>query len=318
MIATKKGRQAAGTLVVLVVLVFFGKRVVEQWDALLKVGASVHPNWGLLALSGVVVFVAYGVLIETWRQTVIAWGESISRRDATRIWFVSNLGKYVPGGVWQIASMGVMAQQKGVSPAAAIGSSLVVNLVNLLAGCIVTVIAGGRALGGAGFVPLSIVAAVAALATPWLLPWGAQLVRRLSGRDFPEPRVPVIAVFGALVGCSIAWVLYGVAFRMLAISLFGSASGTTATYIAVFTLAYVIGYVFIFAPAGIGVREGALGNFLFLAHLEVGAAATLLMIVSRLWLTVLEAAPGLLYLVAGRVARSARNTTPHIDPSNGP
>ena len=313
-----KGRQVVGTLLVLVVLLFYGRTLVGQWDELLALRATVHPNWGLFGLSGAVVLVSYAVLIETWRRTVTAWGARISWRDAARIWFVSNLGKYVPGGIWQIGAMGVMAQEKGVPPTAAVGSSLVVNLVNLLAGCIVTVIAGGRALGGAGFVPLSILAAVVALSTPWILPWAARMVRQLSGRDIPEPRIPVTAVFGALIGCSVAWVLYGVAFRMLAISLFGSASGTTASYIAVFTLAYVIGYAVLFAPAGLGVRETSLTKFLFLAQLEVGASAALLVIASRLWLTVLEAAPGLLYLVAGRIARSARNTTPNIDPSNGP
>ena len=47
---------------------------------------------------------------------------------------MSNLGRYVPGKVWQIGAMGVMAERSGVSPVAAVGSSLVIAIVNVIAG----------------------------------------------------------------------------------------------------------------------------------------------------------------------------------------
>ena len=46
-----------------------------------------------------------------------------SAASAARIWTVSNLGKYLPGKVWAIAGMALMARQAGVSPAAATGSA---------------------------------------------------------------------------------------------------------------------------------------------------------------------------------------------------
>jgi uncharacterized membrane protein YbhN (UPF0104 family) len=300
----------------MIVLAFYGYSLAGQWGELAALSATVRPAAGALALSGVLVLAAYVVLIETWRRTVQAWGGHLRWSQAARIWFISNLGKYVPGGIWQIASMGVMAQEHGVSPTAAIGSSLVVNLVNLLAGCVVTAIAGGAALGGPGFLPLAVTGAVVAIATPWLLPWGARLASRLTKRDIPEPRVPVSAIFLALAGCSVAWVLYGISFRLLATSLFGAPSGTVASYIAVFTLAYVIGYAVLFAPGGFGPREYSLTKFLPLAHLESGANAALLVIASRLWLTLLEAAPGLIWLAVGRLANQTPSTQ-YPDSSNG-
>jgi len=89
-----------------------------------------------------------------------------------RIWFVSNLGKYVPGKIWAIAAMGTLAQEQGISPAAAMGSSVVVQLVNLVTGFGVFFIAGAHVMD----VPAGALAGVVGLGVvlsgaPWLVPW---------------------------------------------------------------------------------------------------------------------------------------------------
>jgi len=299
MLRTTWGR-ALSLVLVAVVLWFFGRSLLEQRSAIGARWDELHPAWGLLALSGFVVLISYAVLIETWRRTVVAWGAQIAWTSAARIWFVSNLGKYVPGKVWQIGAMSLLAEQSGVPAVAAAGSSLVVNLVNLLAGMLVVLLTAAQLIPGARVVPMLLIVTVLALATPWLLPWIARLASLVLRKPIAEPKVPPSAMFVALVGCMIAWVLYGVAFQLLAAALFGSTSGTTASYIAVFTLSYLAGYVFLFAPGGIGAREDVLQRLIAAAAMHPVPDALLLIVVSRLWLTVLEAAPGLLLLALRR------------------
>jgi hypothetical protein len=296
---SKWGR-ALSVVAVALVLWYFGRSLVAQRAAIGSRWDELHPAWGMLALSGAVVLVSYAVLIETWRRTVVSWGASIGWGDAARIWFVSNLGKYVPGKVWQIGAMSVLAEQSGVPAVAAVGSSLVVNLVNLLAGMLVVLVTAARLIEGASVVPMLVAATVLALATPWLLPWLAQLASAVLRRPIAEPKVPPSAIFVALGGCMLAWVLYGVAFRLLAAALFGVTSGTTASYVAVFTLSYLAGYVFLFSPGGLGAREEVLQRLIAATALHPLPDALLLIVVSRLWLTVLEAAPGLLLLLLRR------------------
>jgi len=299
MLRTTWGR-ALSLVLVAVVLWFFGRSLLEQRSAIGARWDELHPAWGLLALSGFVVLISYAVLIETWRRTVEAWGAQIAWTSAARIWFVSNLGKYVPGKVWQIGAMSLLAEQSGVPAVAAAGSSLVVNLVNLLAGMLVVLLTAAQLIPSARVVPMLLIVTVLALATPWLLPWIAKLASLVLRKPIAEPKVPPSAMFVALVGCMIAWVLYGVAFQLLAAALFGSTSGTTASYIAVFTLSYLAGYVFLFAPGGIGAREDVLQRLIAAAAMHPVPDALLLIVVSRLWLTVLEAAPGLLLLALRR------------------
>jgi hypothetical protein len=283
-----------------VVVWFFGRTIATQWAELASLRATTDPSWWRVAASGLVVLASYAVLVETWRRTVVAWGEQLPWRDAAPIWFVSNLGKYVPGKIWQIGAMGALAQRAGVSAVAAIGSSLVVNLVNVAAGFMVVALAGSARLAGRGLLPGTAVVLVGLAVTPRLLPPVMRLASRLTGRELPQPRIPPVAIVVALVGCAMAWGLYGVAFRELAVALFGPRAGSPATYTAVFTLSYLVGYLTFLAPGGVGARELSLLALLSAARLEVGAQATLLVIVSRLWLTVLEAVPGLVLLVLRR------------------
>jgi hypothetical protein len=285
-----------------IAVVYFGLKIRSEWSDLVALPETIHPNWWLVLGSAGWVALSYAVLIETWRQIVIAWGGRLSWPVEARIWFISNLGRYVPGKVWQIGAMGALAQEAGVSGVAAVGSALVVNLVNLLAGVLVVVIAGSPLVIGHGtalFVALGVFC-VLVLGSPWLLPPLARLARKVTGRDIPIPAIPPLAIIFAVAGCSLAWNLYGLAFHDLTVALFGGAAGRHSYYTAVFTLSYLAGYITLFAPGGIGVRESTLVTLLAAAGLETGAQATALAIASRLWLTVLEAAPGLILLAVRR------------------
>lgn len=294
---------------------FGGRELVAQWEGVRALRATLRTDWTGVLLASAMVLASYAVLIATWRATVHAWGARLGAGDAARIWLVSNLGRYLPGKVWQIGAMGMMAQQVGVAPEAAVGSALVVSLVHLLAGFAVVALTGGELL--AGYVPagspLPIVLATLAvgiLAAPWLLPVLARLASRITGRAIAAPALPPRAIWLAVAGSTLAWVLQGLAFGVLARALVGHATGDAASTIAVYTLSYQVGFIALFAPGGIGVREGALHVLLVSAALATSAEATLLVVASRLWLTVLEILPGAVLLLrtpaASRPAPSPR------------
>jgi hypothetical protein len=279
--------------------------VARHWSEYEHALATAHPDWLAISRSCALVLLSYLVLIQTWRQTVNAWGEHLSFSDASRIWFISNLGKYVPGKVWAIAAMGTLAQEAGVSPVAAIGSSLVVQLVNVVTGFGVFFVAGAHVMQ----LPGGATAAFAALAallvfTPWLVPFAVRMLNRLTTRQFAEPHLPARAIWWAACGTALAWILYGVAFQWFAAGISGEATaGTTGDWIALFIGPYLLGFVALFTPGGLGVREVFMAEALQRSGLAVGAAAALLVAASRIWLTVLEIIPGVLFLLLRPAAR---------------
>jgi len=288
-----------------------GREIVDQWRAFRASGAELEPRWHVIGASSLIVLAAYAVLVETWRRTVRAWDAELSWFDAARIWFISNLGRYLPGKVWQIGAMGVMAQERGVSVVAATGSALVINLVNLLAGFGLVLVTGAEFFHARGAaLSLAVVLVAGIVLAPRIVPLAAQVAGRILRRPLDVPRLPDSAVWLASIGCLVAWVLYGIAFRIFVAGVLGAAPGSTASYVAAFTGSYLAGYIALFAPGGIGVREKSLMLALGQFSLAQAGAAGVISLTSRLWLTVLEVLPGLGFLAVDALRGRRRPTPP--------
>lgn len=288
------------------VIIAVAYAVVREWDALRDALASAHPRWGMLILSCALVLGNYALLVEAWRVVLHGWegqgngaGNPATRLgywESARIWTISNLGRYVPGKVWQMGSMALMAQERGISGVGAAGSAVIVTLINTVAGFVVLAATGAGVLhvppiGTAAIVALG----VAILAAPRLLPLAGDVATRVTGRRIAVGRIPHRAIWIAAAISAISWVLYGFAFRAMAAGVTGHATGAPALYIAVFTGSYLVGFLALIVPGGVGVREVVMWTALRQAGFAAGEA-TLLVVASRIWLTILEIVPAILFL----------------------
>ncbi|MDO8503015.1 MAG: lysylphosphatidylglycerol synthase domain-containing protein [Gemmatimonadaceae bacterium] len=274
-----------------------------QWaGAGARLGA-LRPEWGWIALATVIVVATYVLLIETWRRILIASGETLPFGQAARIWFVSNLGKYVPGKVWSIAAMTMMARDSKVSGVAAAGSSVLIQLVTVAAGIGVVLVTGAQAVDHPGIAVAAAGGILAVLAaTPALLPHAGRLVSSLTGRSIALPRTPASVVWLTTASSIVSWIMYGVAFQFFVRGILGSAAGATSSYIAVYAASYIIGFLALFAPGGAVVRESAMVTGMLRLGLTGQADALAVAIASRLWLTVTELLPGFAYMAAKKRA----------------
>jgi glycosyltransferase 2 family protein len=278
--------------------------------------SDVGPAWSLidiriapLAGSGLFVILAYLVLIETWRRVITAWGSGLPFGPAARIWFVSNLGRYVPGKVWTIAAMGTLSQRAGVSPAVAVASALYINAINILAGIAVCLLAapGRTPIPPVVAVILGVLTVVFVL-TPRALTTVVKWIAARMGRDYDLPPLAYTTIALTFASCAIAWVFYGIAFQLLAAGTIGDPSGATSGYVALYTSSYLLGFIAFFAPGGAGVRESAMIAQAGQYALMPAPSMLLLAAISRIWLTLFELLPGLVLLVV--------TPKPSMTPSN--
>ena len=256
----------------------------------------------------------------TWRMVLSCWGERLPFWTAARVWSVSNLGRYVPGNIWTIGAMAAMARELEVSPIAAGGSALLGTLVNIAVGFVVALVSGHALLLSrlpatmrAPVVAVIVVAAGSLLLLPFVTPRVARVASRMSGREL-QATLPMRAVVYSLVGNVVAWFVYGAAFQLFMTGVLGRSTGDYLTYLAAYTSSYLIGYIFLFAPAGVGFREAAMLELLQVAGLATGPEAALVTLTSRIWLTLLEVVPALLFWTHYRMRR--RVTT--LDRSDAP
>ncbi|MCC7053389.1 MAG: flippase-like domain-containing protein [Gemmatimonadaceae bacterium] len=289
----------------------------RQWVDIRASLLGLHPSWGGIAIASTCVAAGYAVLIAAWRRLLRAWSSPLGALDATRIWFVSSLGKYVPGKLWSIGAMALLARDAGASPLAATGSAIIMQLVNIAAGFAVVALGGAGelfattpALRLAAWVVLAATAAGLVVGPP-LLAWAVQAATRLVRRPMPAmphlTRGTLVLVFAANLT---AWVAYGIGFGLFWGALLGHGGGISMAVLAVYTASYLLGFLALFVPGGIGVRETALTGLLISLRLATPADAAVLAAASRIWLTVLEILPGLVFLPGSSLRRSPTISTP--------
>jgi hypothetical protein len=278
------------------------RQVLANWDAVRTTPFTWQVRPLLLVLSALVVWGMYALLVATWRLLVERWGGRLTLREAAGIWTVSSLGKYVPGKVWAIAGMAVLAKRVGVPPWIATGAA-VLNQVLAIGAGIVVVALTGTALLEARYpwlrTAMWILLAVVVLGLFVLS--SASTVRRLliaagiDARDTAGP--PRSALVLAGLANVVAWLGYGVALWLMARGL-TEAPLPLGLAIGAFAASYLMGFLALVAPAGLGVRESV---FILMLDPAVGTpAAVALALASRLLLTVTELGAAVPFLLSSR------------------
>lgn len=290
-------------LVGLAIVAFAARSLVRNWEALRSqpLDWRVEPGW--LVLSALVVWAMYVVLILAWRGVLTGWGQRLDGWTAGGIWTVSSLGKYLPGKVWAVAGMALLAQRAGVPPWAATGSAVVMQGLAIGTGAAVAGLTGREAIeaahpGARAVLSLLVAGSVAGVA---LLLWPPFLRRllRLLAPDAEARGAPAAAGIGFGIAANLlAWMGYGLALWLLARGLLPAAGLDPLLAVAVFTASYLAGFLALFAPGGLGVRE-ALFILMLQGPLGIGAA-TALAVASRVLLTITEFGAAVPFLVFSR------------------
>ncbi len=277
------------------VIVVAGWQLWRQWADASRADLQVNIHWDWMAAASVLVFGTHIVLIETWRRVLIGLGAKLGFATASRIWFASNLGKYMPGKIWSATAMVAMTKEQGVSLSVSVASAVVITIAQVASGFAVVLFTSmdtvQRITGGTTAVIVSTVGMIACLAAAPFLTQQWNTIAARFGRPQLSVDVPLGAIMPALVGCAVSWYLYGMAFEWFVRSLLGATAGTVSDYTAAYAASYLAGYLTLFAPGGIGVRELALSAILPSLGLATQAQSALITVASRLWLTVVELVP---------------------------
>jgi hypothetical protein len=270
-----------------------------------------------LWLPGPVLFTAAsGLLLAAYFASAAIWGRivrelggpTLSTADSVRIFMIANLGRYLPGKVWQIAGLAALAKGSGVPAATAAGAAVIGQGIAVVAAAAIGL--GALLTAPDPYPRWGLIGAVVVLAGAALLSVPT-FFRRVVGvwfrltRSEARPDVGGVHALRWLALYTANWALYALSFLVLARSL--GLGGDAIPIASAFAAAYLLGYAMVFAPAGLGPREGFLIIFLT-PHL--GAAPSgVLAIVARVWTTLVEVVPaGVFWLRHLARSRDPRET----------
>lgn len=263
-------RRLAGGALLILVLLFVGRELVLRFGDLRWEEVSFAP--GYIGAAAAALFAANGLLGIPYRQLLGHLRGAPNSPDRPRllplatvsaaVW-VGQMGKYIPGKVPSVATLVWLLYRRGVPKRAGLAAAVMVSALWI-----------GLALAMASPLWLqepirdrmpqawlwgTAVAAVG-LATlhPRVLRPVADFVLRRLGRDplGPLPSVRDYLVPAAFLALYLA--LNGVALWLAARGVTGVTASHLGLFVSATALAYAAGFLSLFAPAGIGVREGVL------------------------------------------------------------
>jgi glycosyltransferase 2 family protein len=298
---------ALKALIVVAALVWVGWMVFVAVDDMRSGDLELHIHAHWLAVSGLLVLAAWVLLIRTWLYIVTGLsGKHIPVLTGARIWFISQLSQLLPLRIWGIIQMGAMSVEQGINPVAAGAASIINVAVNLATGMAVAVIAGRPILEArfGDFAWLSWVLTAAALAgillLPVLVPWAFRIARSRLKVDAPDRPLPARVIFVAAAANVVSWFLMGAALLCLRRGVLDESATSVVQHTTVYTTSYIVGYLALVVPAGIGFREAALTQAMVVMGMASASQANALSVVSRLWLLIIQVLPALIFLAYRR------------------
>jgi glycosyltransferase 2 family protein len=278
--ATTRRVRVGSQILLLVALVFVLLRLRSVWR---DSHASLETvSWLALAGAAALATVAVVEAAFVWLEILRGLGAS-PRRHWAAIFLQAQLGKYVPGSVWQYAGRAALARVEA-APLRVVAASMTAEVAaGVLAGGVIASLLVG----------LWAFVAVLAVASGTCVVGARLFLRRPRIRDFIERRAGGRAfartlratIRGAALYLLI-WGPVGFGFWMTARALFGVPLSAVGYYAGAFAVASLAGLFAFFAPVGLGVREAVI---VALLRPRLGTAdAVLLAGVSRGILTVVD------------------------------
>lgn len=254
-----------------------------------------------------------------WRVLMADLGSRLHIAPASGVFFVGQLGKYLPGSVWSVVVQTDMAARLGVPRR----RTAVVGLLCIALSALTGMIAGLPALPvlltrGEAVIPwwslLLIIGVLGALLWPPVLNRGIRTLLRLLRREPLEHDLTHAAVGLSSLWFTSSWLTGGLAVWVMARNVApddADASRLLLVAVSGYLLAAGIGMFSIVVPAGVGVRDGVLA--LLLATQMPFSAATAVVVVAR-FLTVLAdvvwAAVGWLWAKSHHLLPSSPGSAP--------
>jgi hypothetical protein len=255
-------RRFASTALMTAIFWWMGHKMARHWaDVRNGAGSVSWPTFFAAAAMFALFLFVFRAL--QWRRILRGFGHTVPVAPAVRIWSTSELARYVPGVIWQVAGRAYLVAPYGVGKTVCAASQILELILFLLAnilvgvGCLIAF--GFRHVHGdarrAMFLLVPLIPLLAGLAHPRIF-YG--IMDRVMRRMKKPPLVTRLST-GELAKL-LGWCLLGLTWQSVAMFLIVAAPlglhwDKFYVVAGTYCLAWSAGFVSILNPGGLGVRE---------------------------------------------------------------
>jgi hypothetical protein len=200
-------------------------------------------------------------LVFLWRSVLAGLGAPTELGPASRVFFVSQLGKYLPGSIWPVVAQMEFGRRRGIARRTMLAANVITLALNTTVALVIASV----------LLPLSSTAALhrfwwtflllpplLACLHPRVIPAALNLVLRVLRREQITEQLDRRSVAIAVFWASVSWLLLGLHLYAITAALGGSGGKGFLAAVGGVSFAVAVGVLFIPAPAGAGVRDTVL------------------------------------------------------------
>jgi hypothetical protein len=272
------------------VVYFFYTNLTDNWTQFVEYEWSVR--YGHVALSLAILFVVFAFSPVAWVWILRLQGERLGYLQAFVIFYLANLGKYIPGKLWGYGGQIYLTKRQGISIQHILVSTALLLVLDYFAGLALAAITLLAWHNVPAYIAVAGTALVVLLMA--LLSWsdrGLGLLRRglarLKVTAFDD--VPAgAALFRVWLFLMLRWVLLGVSFVIGIKGIIQINIVESIAYCSAFAWSHLLSMIVFVTPAGLGVREGLMVYLLEMVSTLPPWIAIGISVATRLWMSIME------------------------------
>ncbi len=260
----------------LLVLAFVGRRAWQLWQR--EDWSQIPFEWGWLVLAGLAYAAGWLPSVWFWRRMMNRLGSDVRFDDAARAYYCGHLGKYVPGKATVLVIRSAMLKGRGAAVTVSVLTATCETLMMMATGAAMAVALSpwllhpehtaklpdwGRWMIGVRWLPALIVVAGCCLLAPFIAQTLTWLAVKFTPQGMMEGenrvRITPRLVIQGLAAFAGSWMLHGLSLGLTLRAVSETVNWTAwPVWAGGVAGATAVGFAALFAPGGLGVREGLL------------------------------------------------------------
>ena len=275
-------------IVILVIFYFLGRTLYRDWSQIDF--RQLHFNVPLLIVSVFFLFGFFLMFTFGWKLILKELGVSLPFLKGLKIIFYSQLGKYLPGKIWTFAGRMYLCQKIGIPNRKSFLSMVLEMGLMIISGILIFVISllfsSRFRMDINPFLLVTVAVLILIIIHPKILLRIINFFLRLIKKEQVRIELNFSQICMIMAYYCIIWFCFGIAFYFLINSVTFITPSKIPIITGSFAISSTIGVMALFAPAGLGVREGILS--LLLSNFFPLSLAILLSFLCRIWVSVGE------------------------------
>jgi glycosyltransferase 2 family protein len=275
-------------IVILLIFLFIFRYLYLNFNSLRYSDLNFNLSFLLLSVLIYLVHLLCNAII--WHVITFQNGCSINIFSAIKLRVYAEFGKYIPGKVFTYGILLFSYEKSNIAKKKIAACSVQELILSMLSAIIISLlsifVSEIKELEHYKFIFLIIAACCLLFVYPPLL----QFIMNIFFRIFKKEKITLAVSFGKVIVTLflylINWLVFGWAFYFFINSFYPLPVNYYFFSTGAFAIAGIIGFISVFAPAGLGVREGVL--IFTLSFILTAAVSSLISLISRIWITICE------------------------------